>query len=173
MAWRKRQGGKPDKNQEGLVKLGRRLGATIRITSLVGFGFPDFVLGFRGINLLGEVKRPDKIVVGLKTKPRKPTKTEQRQAAFRAEWTGQVAELSGPADMVALLTAADTVARVREGWTFNEAYQKAKDDMAAKIDRLVEQAFLDAIPGLGPRTESRPLLLPLADQGSRPADPAA
>lgn len=166
MAWRKRQGGKPDANQQGMVDLARRLGATVRITTLVGFGFPDVVIGFRGINLLGEAKLPDTVVVGRKRKPRKPTKTEQRQAGFRREWTGQVAEIAGAADMVALLTAADTVARVREGWTFDEAYQRAKVDMAALVADL---AAAGAVPGIEPG----PVVLPLAFQDSGAADPAA
>lgn len=169
MAWRKRQGGKPDANQQGMVDLARRLGATVRITTLVGFGFPDFVVGFRGINLLGEAKLPDtnpaRPVRGRKLKPRKLTKTEERQAQFRKEWTGQVVVLEKPADMVALLTAADTVRRVREGVVFDEAYRLAKEDMAGLVAGLAAGAV--------PRTGPGAVVCPLPFQDSGAADPAA
>lgn len=169
MTWRRRRGGKPDANQEGLVKLARRLGATVRITSLVGFGFPDVVIGFRGINLMAEGKLPDtnplRPAKRKATKPRKLTKTEQNQAQFRAEWAGQVTVIESGADVVALLTAADTVAKLREGMAFEVAYRRAKEDMAALVAGLAA--------GPGPGTGPGPMVLPLADQDGGAADPAA
>lgn len=167
MAWRRRRGGKPDANQEALVKLARRLGATVRITSLVGFGFPDVAIGFRGINLLAEGKLPDtnplRPTKRKTQKPRKLTKTEENQARFRAEWAGQVTVIEGWADVLALLTAADTVRRVREGMIFDEAYQRAKVDMAALAAQLVADAA-GAVPGTEPGPVVRPL--PFEDGGA-------
>lgn len=51
-----RRAAKVDDNQEELVKALRKMGATVAITSAVGSGFPDAVVGFRGVNELVEIK---------------------------------------------------------------------------------------------------------------------
>ena len=48
--------GRTDANQPQVVKALRDAGATVAITSMVGDGFPDLVVGFRGETLLIEVK---------------------------------------------------------------------------------------------------------------------
>lgn len=153
------------------MKLFRRFGATVRITSLVGFGFPDVVIGFRGINLLAEGKLPDtnplRPAKRKATKPRKLTKTEENQARFRGEWAGQVVVIQDWTDVVALLTAADTVARVREGMIFDEAYSKAKNEMVDLAARVLAAA--GPVPGTDPGPVVR--TLPFQDGGA--ADPAA
>ena len=55
-----RRGGKPDANQEGIVRGLRAAGATVTITSAIGHGFPDLAVGYRGNNYLLEVKDPGK-----------------------------------------------------------------------------------------------------------------
>lgn len=46
-----------DKNQAEIVKVLEKVGASVIDTSIIGIaGFPDLVVGFRGVNYLLEVK---------------------------------------------------------------------------------------------------------------------
>lgn len=47
---------KIDKNQNQVVKELRELGFSVPLTHTIGKGFPDFVVGFAGYNLLVELK---------------------------------------------------------------------------------------------------------------------
>lgn len=47
---------KVDGNQEAIVQSLRAVGATVSVTSDVGHGFVDLVVGFRGRNFLLECK---------------------------------------------------------------------------------------------------------------------
>lgn len=85
---------RPDGNQDGLVSLARRLGAKVTITSQVGDGFPDLVIGFQGRNYLVEVKQP-----GGTLRP--------KQKDFIAGWRGQVAVVDNGDDLVRLLLKGD------------------------------------------------------------------
>ena len=79
-----RRAGRSDDNQAGIVADLRRIpGCSVAITSAVGKGFPDFVVGFRGSNFLVELKNPATI------RGQKPD-TFQRQEAFRSGWHGQL-----------------------------------------------------------------------------------
>jgi hypothetical protein len=49
-----------DANQTEIVKAIRKTGASVAITSMVGNGFPDLVVGFRNKTYLYEVKDPSK-----------------------------------------------------------------------------------------------------------------
>lgn len=51
---------KVDTNQPMMVMVLRHLGYSVAVTSQLGKGFPDLVVGRRGINVLVEVKDPDK-----------------------------------------------------------------------------------------------------------------
>ena len=51
-----RRKGKVDTNQQMIVEALRSVGATVYITSSVGAGFPDLVVGWKGYNFLVEVK---------------------------------------------------------------------------------------------------------------------
>jgi len=75
--------GKADANQQRIVNALRDMGCTVSITSMVGKGFPDLVAGFRGRNLLLEVKDGDKA-------PSEQKLTED-QEKWHQEWKGQVA----------------------------------------------------------------------------------
>jgi len=81
MAWR-RPYGNPDKNQGPIVEDLRSLPASVTITTGVGRGFPDLVIGWQGITVLGEVKRRPKRIT--------PAVLELResQEKFRREWRG-------------------------------------------------------------------------------------
>lgn len=54
-----RRAAKVDANQSVIVADLREVGASVTITSHVGEGFPDAVVGFRGINYLMEFKTED------------------------------------------------------------------------------------------------------------------
>ncbi len=52
--------GRVDSNQKQLVKQLRGIGATVAITSNIGNGFVDIVVGYKGVNYLFEIKDGDK-----------------------------------------------------------------------------------------------------------------
>ena len=74
--------GRIDDNQKEVVSQLRKLGVSVAITSMLGKGFPDLVLGHQNKNYLIELKD------GNKTKSRK-TLTED-EAKFFNDWKGQV-----------------------------------------------------------------------------------
>lgn len=49
-----------DRNQVEIVKLLRKLGVTVRVTSQVGQGFPDLVISYAGRTYLVELKDGEK-----------------------------------------------------------------------------------------------------------------
>lgn len=81
-----KRGGNPDANQGRIVAALRKIGCTVAITSHVGNGFPDLLVGYQGRTVLLEVKDGDKY-----PSERKLTEAE---AHFLATWTG------GPAVVV-------------------------------------------------------------------------
>ena len=72
-----------DTNQKEIVEAFRSLGCSVFITSMVGKGFPDIVVGFRGKNYLFEIKDGNKF------------KSQQRltepELLFFRDWVGQCA----------------------------------------------------------------------------------
>jgi len=50
---------KVDKNQPDIVADLRQMGYTVVSTAEMGKGFPDLIVGARGINFLFEIKNPD------------------------------------------------------------------------------------------------------------------
>lgn len=50
---------KPDGNQSAIVRVLRSAGASVTITSMVGGGFVDLVVGLQGKTYLVECKNPD------------------------------------------------------------------------------------------------------------------
>lgn len=71
-----------DANQNLIVKQLRKIGASVAITSMMGKGFPDLVIGFRGKNFLIELKD------GAKSKSRKELTDDERR--FFITWKGQI-----------------------------------------------------------------------------------
>jgi len=53
-----RRAARTDSNQEEIVSHLRAIGASVQILAEVGHGCPDLLIGWRGKNLLAEVKRP-------------------------------------------------------------------------------------------------------------------
>ena len=77
------QYGKPDKNQSKIVDALRKVGCTVFITSGVGMGFPDLVVGRGGSNYLLEVKTAK-------------GELKESQEEFFALWNGQVQVVRTP-----------------------------------------------------------------------------
>ena len=71
-----------DGNQPAIVKHLRAMGASVAITAQAGAGFPDLVVGYKGVNYLMEVKDP--------AKPKGDQKLTPAQVKFHGEWVGQI-----------------------------------------------------------------------------------
>ena len=84
-----------DSNQVQIVQALRGMGASVFQTHALGRGFPDLAVGFRGINLLIEVKDGSK-----PPSKRRLTEDEQR---FHEEWRGAVHIVESVEDVVSLL----------------------------------------------------------------------
>lgn len=82
-----------DANQPQLVKEVREAGMTVAITSSAGEGFPDIVVGYKGINGLFEIKDPDK--------PPSATALTPAQEKFHGAWDGQIAKVFTSTEVIA------------------------------------------------------------------------
>lgn len=71
---------KVDQNQKEIVEALRGVGCSVAITSAVGGGFPDIVVGFRGQSFLLEIKT-------------RTGKLNQLQVQWHQTWNGQVASV--------------------------------------------------------------------------------
>lgn len=94
--------GNPDSNQAPLVKLARRIGATVRIATALGKGFPDLVVGFRGSTRLWECKKPG-------------GELRDDQADFHRDWRGAPVEIVRTADDVIRLLTGTPAPRLELG----------------------------------------------------------
>jgi len=82
---------KIDSNQTEIVNTFRQLGASVAITSAVGKGFPDLVVGYAGRTMLVEVKSRVKA-----------THTPD-QLAFQSTWKGNYFTVRSREDAIALI----------------------------------------------------------------------
>lgn len=78
-----RRAARVDANQREIVEALRRVGATVQPLHTIGSGCPDILVGYRGTNILLELKDGDKPL-----SRRRLTADEER---WHAEWRGQVA----------------------------------------------------------------------------------
>jgi Holliday junction resolvase len=85
---------KIDNNQPEIVKTFRRAGATVTCTHMVGKGFPDLVVGYRGVNLLVEVKNEQ---------ASKGPKLTSDQIIWHNEWVGTVHIIKNATEALNLL----------------------------------------------------------------------
>ena len=76
-----RRAARTDSNQTEIVKAFRTMGCSVHCTHMVGDGFTDLVVGFRGRNHLVEVKD------GAKAPSQR--KLTQDEAKFHREWRGR------------------------------------------------------------------------------------
>ena len=78
-----RRAAKTDANQGEIVQALRDVGCTVQSLAPVGDGVPDLLVGYRGVNLLLEVKDGNK--------PPSARKLTPDQEKFHATWRGQKA----------------------------------------------------------------------------------
>lgn len=101
-----------DRNQPEIVKLWRELGYEVRVTSDLGGGFPDVVLGRWGLTIPCEIKssaRPSKDLTPL-------------ERAFFQTWPGLAILVHSPESVMqwhallndAVMNSGDTLATLRE-----------------------------------------------------------
>ena len=91
-----RRSARTDDNQTDIVDALRAIGCSVRITSNVGDGFPDLIIGDRGINYLMEVKD------GNKAKSRQNLTDDQKD--FHDEWRGQVVVVNSVVSALKFIT---------------------------------------------------------------------
>jgi hypothetical protein len=91
-----RRAAKIDANQNEIVKALRKLGASVWITSGLGKGAPDLVIGFRNKNYLAELKDG--------SKPPSARKLTDDEKEFHKLWYGQVAVIESVEQAIELIT---------------------------------------------------------------------
>lgn len=84
-----------DRNQSEIVLMLRKVGCTVQLLHKVGQGCPDLLVGYRGQNLLLEVKDGE-----LSPSARKLT---DRQVEWHRDWRGQVAVVCNVREAMAAL----------------------------------------------------------------------
>jgi hypothetical protein len=82
--------GRTDANQSSIVRDLRKLGASVAITSSLGTGYPDILVGFRGANYWFELKDPNQ-------PPSKRALTDAEKD-FHLAWSGQVHKVESVED---------------------------------------------------------------------------
>lgn len=133
---RRRQYGQPDANQKGIVDLARTIDARVAITTGVGGGFPDLVVGFRNQAHLVEVKGPD-------------GKLRKSQELFIRTWPGPVWVIDNGQALVDRLLAADRTERGHVLMLLREARMDFEDGNLERVMMWMPQ-LLDAIEKLVP-----------------------
>ena len=89
------RGKRIDANQNEVVLALRKLGFSVAITSMVGKGFPDLVVGKNGTNWLFELKD------GSKTPSQKKLTPDEQK--FFDGWRGQINKVDGLDDILAIV----------------------------------------------------------------------
>ena len=87
--------GHKDSNHDEIVKWLKAFGATVQSLTSLGDGCPDLLIGYRGVNVLAEIK-------DAKLSPSR-RQLRRNQVDWHARWRGQVAVVECPEDAVALL----------------------------------------------------------------------
>ena len=90
-----RRAAKVDDNQNEIVLKLRQIGCSVAITSMVGRGFPDIVVGYRGINYLFEIKDGNK--------PPSKRKLTPDEVDWHHAWKGSVHVVESYDDCLAVL----------------------------------------------------------------------
>lgn len=90
-----RRAARVDDNQAEIVEVLRQVGASVFPTHNVGRGFPDIVVGYKGINFLVEIKD------GLK--PLSRQKLTPDETAFHQTWGGDVYVVKSVDDALKML----------------------------------------------------------------------
>jgi hypothetical protein len=90
-----RRAAKVDANQTEIVKALRQVGASVQSLASTGKGVPDLLVGFRGKNLLLEVKDGGKVKSARKLTP--------DQVAWHQDWRGHVAVVESVEQAIKIL----------------------------------------------------------------------
>lgn len=77
-----------DDNQKQIVRYLREKGVSVSVTSATGKGFPDLVCGYRGKNILLELKDG--------AKPLSAQNLTPEQRIWHYDWKGQVKVVNSP-----------------------------------------------------------------------------
>ena len=75
--------GRTDANQAAVVRDLRKLGASVAMTSNLGTGYPDILVGWRDRNFWFELKDPNQ--------PPSKKKLTDDEKDFHLAWSGQIA----------------------------------------------------------------------------------
>lgn len=89
--------GHTDRNQDKIVGALRKVGASVAITSGLGRGFPDLVVGYRTRNILIEVKDG--------TAPPSKRRLTPDQQEWHDAWRGQVCVVESPEEALRAIGA--------------------------------------------------------------------
>ena len=92
-----RRAAKVDSNQAEIMQALRKAGASVQPLHGVGMGCPDLLVGFRGSNLLMEIKDGDKVPSA--------QKLTSWQEKWHRVWGGQACVVTSAEDALAVLTA--------------------------------------------------------------------
>jgi hypothetical protein len=91
-----RRAARTDENHGAIVNALRALGASVQSLAMVGDDCPDLLVGFRGINLLMEVKPGE-------AKDKRRRELRPTQAEWFAKWRGQVVKVDSVDSAIAAL----------------------------------------------------------------------
>jgi len=94
-----RRAAKVDANQREVVAALRAAGASVQLLHAVGEGCPDLLVGYKGLNMLLEVKDG--------SKPPSAQKLTQQQEEWHRDWRGHRVVVNSPE---AALTAIGAIA---------------------------------------------------------------
>jgi hypothetical protein len=86
-----RRAARTDTNQAAIVEALRKVGATVTPTHMVGGGFPDITVGFRGRTVLFEIKSGER------------WKLTDDEFDWHERWTGEAHIVTTPEEAVAVL----------------------------------------------------------------------
>lgn len=92
------RGNRTDRNQTEIVAALRRIGCSVAITSALGDGFPDIVVGFKGRNFLMEIKDGTKVPSKRKLTP--------DEVKFHDNWRGEISVVESVDDALNVVLAA-------------------------------------------------------------------
>jgi len=97
-----------DANQDDILRALRSAGITARSLAAMGKGIPDILAGFRGVNVLLEVKNP---AAARGTAQALELTVDEKD--FHETWAGQVRVVTSPEE--AVQAVVDVVGRL-DGW---------------------------------------------------------
>lgn len=87
-----RRRGRTDANQTGIVEFAREIGMSVQITSQLGDGWGDAVIGYRGLSVPVEIKD------GSKSPSRRKMTDDEK--AMHLQWRGSFALIEGVGDIL-------------------------------------------------------------------------